>query len=143
MIGKWGFSLLPFYLGIIPIFANNNYTLTLLSWAGLYSSSERLSPKYIWESYHSAKKAALKKKDRASDFSEDAVLFCVWLYSILRLCRRLSGQLLFLRICRTDAAIPSARTHTVTVPKTFAVSPVCGALEPSSPSVSCPFPSFF
>ena len=28
MIGKWGFSLLPFYLGIIPIFANNNYTLT-------------------------------------------------------------------------------------------------------------------
>ena len=29
MIGKWGFSLLPFYLGIIPIFANNNYTLTL------------------------------------------------------------------------------------------------------------------
>ena len=31
MIGKWGFSLLPFYLGIIPIFANNNYTLTNLS----------------------------------------------------------------------------------------------------------------
>ena len=31
MIGKWGFSLLPFYLGIIPIFANNNYTLTLLA----------------------------------------------------------------------------------------------------------------
>ena len=30
MIGEWGFSLLPFYLGIIPIFANNNYTLTLL-----------------------------------------------------------------------------------------------------------------
>ena len=30
MIGKWGFSLLPFYLGIIPIFANNNYTLTIL-----------------------------------------------------------------------------------------------------------------
>ena len=30
MIGKWGFSLLPFYLGIIPIFANNNYTLTSL-----------------------------------------------------------------------------------------------------------------
>ena len=29
MIGKWGFSLLPFYLGIIPIFANNNYTLTI------------------------------------------------------------------------------------------------------------------
>ena len=28
MIGKWGFSLLSFYLGIIPIFANNNYTLT-------------------------------------------------------------------------------------------------------------------
>ena len=28
MIGKWGFSQLPFYLGIIPIFANNNYTLT-------------------------------------------------------------------------------------------------------------------
>ena len=31
MIGKWGFSLLPFYLGIIPIFANNNYTLTFYS----------------------------------------------------------------------------------------------------------------
>lgn len=30
MIGKWGFSLLPFYLGIIPSFANNNYTLTVL-----------------------------------------------------------------------------------------------------------------
>ena len=29
MIGKWGFFLLPFYLGIIPIFANNNYTLTI------------------------------------------------------------------------------------------------------------------
>lgn len=31
MIGKWGFSQLPFYLGIIPIFANNNYTLTSLN----------------------------------------------------------------------------------------------------------------
>ncbi len=35
MIGKWGFSLLPFYLGIIPIFANNNYTLTFNFFRGL------------------------------------------------------------------------------------------------------------
>ena len=34
MIGKWGFSLLPFYLGIIPIFANNNYTLTIRNYGG-------------------------------------------------------------------------------------------------------------
>ena len=34
MIGKWGFSQLPFYLGIIPIFANNNYTLTFRRFTG-------------------------------------------------------------------------------------------------------------
>ena len=28
MIGKQGFSLFPFLLEIIPVFANNNYTLT-------------------------------------------------------------------------------------------------------------------
>jgi len=32
VIGKQGFSLFPFFvLGIVPIFANDNYTLTIFS----------------------------------------------------------------------------------------------------------------
>ena len=44
MIGKWGFSLLPFYLGIIPIFANNNYTLTRDECTGTEGDGRKSKP---------------------------------------------------------------------------------------------------
>ena len=38
MIGKQGFSLFPFFVvGIVPIFANDNYTLTFVSASPLYT----------------------------------------------------------------------------------------------------------
>ena len=49
MIGKWGFSLLPFYLGIIPIFANNNYTLTQRSHIYLKNGIKDSINKYVCE----------------------------------------------------------------------------------------------
>jgi len=42
VIGKQGFSLFPFFvLGIVPIFANDNYTLTEIGKAGSHPYKSR------------------------------------------------------------------------------------------------------
>ena len=49
VIGKQGFSLFPFFvLGIVPIFANDNYTLTKKNLYPPRGFFERLTPKYSY-----------------------------------------------------------------------------------------------